>query len=108
MAGSTNNQHKREVIIMSSNECPKFFVAAMFNAATTHDSYASAGYELGRHIDDLVDDHEVEGLEEAQQSEQATVWSWIESALPRCAALVPEVHREEFTEGFMRAVVEAA
>lgn len=93
---------------VSSGACPTFFKCCILTAkAGGRSSYADAGYELMRHIDDLgpfdIDPStwwkRVEALVRLLDEPDERVIDWFKMNLPRCIALVPRRRYAAFVEG---------
>lgn len=91
---------------MPSNTVPTFFCASIQEARDPQLGYASAGWTLAIHIEDLADDEDLERLTAAiwSRNRAEAIWEWISASLPGCAALVPKRRRASFMTGVLRAV----
>lgn len=105
---------------VASGACPGFFRALCREAAQGGaDSYARAGYELARHLGDVIDDNVqgkllelsnvidrrdergwIRSLDRFLESDDASfVINWFRRELPRCMALVPARRHRAFLKG---------
>lgn len=103
------------------NACPSFFRAQVTSARSSRHGYEEAGYHLAIHAREMVEnevdaptlaalDQAIESafdgrLDPYDRAAQAVV-GWLETALPRCMALVPRRRRDTFARGVARAIEE--
>ena len=93
---------------MPSNAIPTVFRAAFLEARDPQLGSANAGYHLARHLEDQVEEDDLEALADARadNDDETSVWEWIAVHLPECAELAPRRRRASFTRGVFQALEE--
>lgn len=95
---------------MSSTNIPAYFRHCVVAAKSPQVGYRSAGWHLAIHLEQLVEEDDLEALDaifdDSSVDLEAALWSWLERALPRCAALIPRARRPSFMKGVLHAVEE--
>jgi hypothetical protein len=89
---------------------PRFFRALCAEATNGGASgYRSAGYEIMRHVMDLIEGDDWAGgrLDElaqyARQGDDDAIIAWFQAEFPQCVALIPERRLDQFVGGVREA-----
>ena len=108
---------KRNTSSVAFRGVPTFFRALSAEARRGgSNGYSVAGYELARHLEDLVP-YDIDNTDEwltlvndlqemilAEDDDGA--WQWFERYLPKCIGLIPKRRKEQFLTGVWRYIDE--
>jgi len=89
-----------------SGACPNYFRYGCEEAKRGgKESYANPAWHLSYHINQYMDDSEMEELENlAEKKDNKKIIQWFKFYLPRAMVLIPSHRKESFLKGFWSAV----